>query len=163
EFFEKKQGEFKFKKAGPGYRLTDSGKTLGTASGPPPPSRGHQQASTSQPHRSGGPDENVAKAALARFEGKTSVNKPTTKQSTLNDILAEERQKINEEMKMKEELEERKRQQTVLKEELEKNPYKEFEESQLFTCDSLDIKTPVPFKEMLRQIKSSIYDNFADD
>lgn len=45
----------------------------------------------------------------------------------------------------------------------DENPYKEFESSQLFTCTTLDITSPVSFDLLISQIKSNIYDNFPSD
>ena len=97
DFFDKKQSEFKFKNAGAGHKLSDTSRTPTTAS-----TSGH--SAPVAPARRTGPDSNVASAALARFEGKSTNNKPTTK-STLHDIMAEEKRKINEEIKLKEEAE----------------------------------------------------------
>ena len=102
DFFDKKQNELKFKNAGAGHKLS------GAANKPPnrPTPSASSSSSTSvpvAPVRRTGPDANVASAALARFGGK-STSKPTT-MTTLHDIMTEERKKITEEMKLKEEAE----------------------------------------------------------
>ena len=105
DFFDKKQSEFKFKKAGAVHKLSDS------TVGPSTSSRNLTPAASNAPGalnvRRNGPDANVASAALARFEDK-NINNATSKvasKATLHDIMAEEKRKINEEMRIKEELE----------------------------------------------------------
>ncbi|XP_027200820.1 uncharacterized protein LOC113794870 [Dermatophagoides pteronyssinus] len=175
DLFNKKKGDLTFKRAGPGYRLTDNsasqqqptssgvGRVLGTGQA----QKTHQSQNPSQPKRQGGPDENVAKATLARFETKPNSTKATSaNKSTLYDIMAEEKQKFEKELKMKEDMEAKRRLQQQQEQQQAKqmeNPFKEFEDAQRFTCQTLDLTDPVPFKDILRQIKSSIYDNFTDD
>lgn len=93
DFFEKKQSEMKFKMAGTGHKLGDTSR----------PSNSSTSSSSvnvhPQPQRTGGPDQNVAKAALARFENKTAPK------SNLTNIMQEEKQKIIQEIKLKDELE----------------------------------------------------------
>lgn len=96
EFLDKTTKDVKFKTAGTGHKLSDSG-------GPSASTSKSSNEPASAPVRRTGPDPNVASAVLARLDPKVS-NKPTTK-STLHDIMAEEKKKIAEEMKLKEELE----------------------------------------------------------
>ncbi|OTF71756.1 hypothetical protein BLA29_013122, partial [Euroglyphus maynei] len=74
DLFNKKKGDITFKRAGPGHRLTDdnaSSKKQSTSSGIGRIlGSGQQIPSGSQPKRHVGPDENVAKATLARLETK---------------------------------------------------------------------------------------------
>ncbi|OTF70424.1 UBX domain-containing protein 6-like protein, partial [Euroglyphus maynei] len=80
--------------------------------------------------------------------------------------MAEEKQKFEKELKIKEDMEEkrlRQQQQEQLQSKQMENPFKEFENAQRFTCQTLNLTDPIPFKEIVRQIKSSIYDNFTDD
>ena len=108
EFFDKKQNDIKFKGAGIGHKLSDSTTTSNkssSSSSSSSTSKGFQNKPILQSNlRRTGPDANVASAALARFEAKNNPNKPTTK-PTLYDIMAEEKKKITEEIKLKEELE----------------------------------------------------------
>ena len=174
DLFNKKKGDLTFKKAGPGYRLNDNASQRPTSStsssgmGRILGSGQSIQSNESQPKRHGGPDENVAKATLARLETRPNSTTTTTSvnKSTLYDIMAEEKQKFEKELKMKDDMEEKRRlQQQQQQEQLKQmeNPFKEFEEAQRFTCQTLDINDSIPFKDIIRQIKSSIYDNFTDD
>lgn len=97
DFFEKKQSEMKFKMAGTGHKLGDTNRPSNSSA-----AAASSSSATARPppQRSGGPDENVAKAALARFENKTTAPK-----SNLTNIMQEEKQKIIQEIKLKEELE----------------------------------------------------------
>lgn len=112
EFFDKKQKELKFKNLGTGYRLSDQAAgTSGNSdkqqnssaiSKQPPPS---QKAPIVRPNPNHGPDENVAKAALARFENKGKANVTTKVASSLRDVMEEEKRKVLEEAKLRDEAE----------------------------------------------------------
>ncbi|KAF7489933.1 UBX domain-containing protein 6 [Sarcoptes scabiei] len=153
KFFQKKKNDYTFVKAGVGHRLNEE------------PKKNKIQSSSSanvqqpRPVRTTGADPNVTQAMLNRLEAKNNQNK----KSTLYDIMNEEKQKIYKEMQLKDELEKQRNEAAKLRASLNENPYKEFEESQLFTCKTLDLNKPVPFKELKCQLKSSLFDNFQDD
>lgn len=94
--FNKAKKESAFKKCGPGHRLTESGGVTTRSSAAAAAAKLEAQKIEPIPERSSGPDENVAKAMLARLETK---NPP---KATLCNILNEEKEKITMEMKMKE-------------------------------------------------------------
>lgn len=94
DFFDKKQSEMKFKMAGTGHKLSGASSPSSSSTS----AHSHSQPAPPQA-RKAGPDQNVAKAALARFENKT------TPKSNLTNIMNEEKHKILQEMKLKEELE----------------------------------------------------------
>lgn len=100
--FEKKKAEFKFEKAGTGYKLSDSSKPAASSS-----SSQHQHYQQQQQPmartRHDGPDANVARAALARFENKNPQKNSSTP-FALRDIMEQEKRQISEEMKLKEQL-----------------------------------------------------------
>lgn len=102
ELFNKNSDSKPFKNAGTGHRLNESG---------PGSSASTCAASTSSitsqsAVRRTGPDQNVARAALARIEGKATIGTKTIPpKQTLNDLMIQERQKFNEELKLKQELE----------------------------------------------------------
>jgi len=99
EFFDKKQNDFKFKNVGTGHKLSESSNVPSSSNA----NRNSQNVIRSSETRRTGPDANVANAALARFDEK-HTNKTTTK-STLHDIMADEKRKITDENKYKDELE----------------------------------------------------------
>lgn len=103
--FEKKKAEFKFQGAGTGYKLSDSKPVASTSGGSG--KKAEVPAAAVPTRRTGGPDENVAKAALARFENKTTgaAGAKPAAPFALRDIMEEEKRQINEEMKLKEQLE----------------------------------------------------------
>ena len=93
DFFNKKKMEAKFKMAGPGHKLADNSQSTSNASA----SSSNTKASSSA-NKSGAADQ-AGQAALKRF-GQQGHSKPT---GTLENILQEEKKRILEEYKQKEE------------------------------------------------------------
>ncbi|KAJ6224885.1 hypothetical protein RDWZM_003430 [Blomia tropicalis] len=159
DLFNKKQKDVKFKKAGTGHKLSESSQPMNVQSSSNASSSSYSSAENA---RRTGPDANVASAALSRF-GDTRNPNNNAQKPTLHDIMVEEKKKISQEMRLKEELEEKKLKVDKQLEESQKNPFKLFEDSQRFTCKQLDINTSMRFDELICKIKVNIFDNFPDD
>ena len=107
DFFKKKEAEWKFKTGtmSGGHKLSDgpSGQNTSRASS--------NSSGYVQPERKTGPDRNVAEAALARLQGGNASSTQRSQgqnlghKSTLHDLINEEKKQIQEEARIKDQLE----------------------------------------------------------
>lgn len=96
DFFKKKKLDVKFSKAGGGYRLAEAKQSRQQAAS----SSGSTSASRGPPSHAG---QRAGEAALRRIQEQQSQS--ARKPATLDNILQEERKKISEQYKVKEETE----------------------------------------------------------
>lgn len=166
DFFDKKSKDIKFSTAGTGHKLSDpprSGQpSTSKAANPAVPA---SASSSAEPYsnRRTGPDPNVAAAVLARFEGKGNATNVPPAKPTLHNIMEEEKRKAIEEIRQKEKEEALRKEQEKLRQIEERNPFKEFEDSQRFFCPQVGLeKESVSFKDLQCKIKTYIFTEIDD-
>ncbi|XP_054161590.1 UBX domain-containing protein 6-like [Oppia nitens] len=152
DFFKKKKLDTKFKMAGSGHRLTDNN-TSSTGS------TSMANTSTANPkshtYRENMSKQKAGEAAIERIQRQNQSN---TRNTTLENILQQEKQKIREEYKAKEQTE------NIMKEE-EKlvNKYKDIDSKQRFTCPTIELNESLELDQLIERMCDYIQMNFTED